>query len=317
MVLTLGFSDVLEHVLPYRYFGIPVNILGWHLMFWFTNYTVMMLIASIGMLIIFPKFFGKVYTDAPTGWKNVFEYMLEFMREDVLRPVLKDHTDEFLPFLWTLFFFIMFCNFLGLLPLAQVIGLATGGHLQHMGGSPTSAFTMTATLAFIAFIFIHLQGLYQLNKKLRNGTYGHHGHGEGHGHESHGHAMSAGEALVRTVPIYLWNFAPHPFADKGFVADIAMFVPLLLLELIGAVVKPFALCMRLFGNMISGHLVIGVLIGLIVMVPLIIEQVGVAIPILPLDILIQLLEVLVVFLHAYIFTLLTAIFIAGAVAPEH
>ena len=137
MVLTLGFSDVLEHVLPYRYFGIPVNILGWHLMFWFTNYTVMMLIASIGMLIIFPKFFGKVYTDAPTGWKNVFEYMLEFMREDVLRPVLKDHTDEFLPFLWTLFFFIMFCNFLGLLPLAQVIGLATGGHLQHMGGSPT------------------------------------------------------------------------------------------------------------------------------------------------------------------------------------
>ena len=50
---------------------------------------------------------------------------------------------------------------------------------------------------------------------------------------------------MRTVPIYLWNFAPHPFADKGFVADIAMFVPLLLLELIGAVVKPFALCMRL------------------------------------------------------------------------
>ena len=58
-------------------------------------------------------------------------------------------------------------------------------------------------------------------------------------------------------------------------------------------------------------------IGLIVVVPTILGQIGVGIPIMALDLLIQLLEILVAFLQAYIFAFLTALFIAGAVAPEH
>ena len=96
-----------------------------------------------------------------------------------------------------------------------------------------------------------------------------------------------------------------------------MWAALLVMELLGALIKPFALCMRLFGNMVSGHIVLAVLIGLIVAVPSLWGQVGVGIPIMVLDLLIQLLEVLVAFLHAYIFTFLAAMFIAGAVAPQH
>ncbi|HUB24404.1 MAG TPA: F0F1 ATP synthase subunit A [Tepidisphaeraceae bacterium] len=328
MQFILAASDPLEHVLPYRYFGIPTGLPIIHT-FWFTNQIAMMLVASIAMLIIFPSLFNRVDTSAPRGWKNAFEFTLEFLRNEVFRPVLKDYTDPFLPFLWTLFFFILFCNILGLLPLAQIIGMLTGGRIQHMGGAPTGAITTTATLAFIAFIFIHVQGLYQLNRNLRSGNYGHHGahdeqghdgHGhDAHGHEDHGHGrkMSFGEALVKTVPLYLWNFAPHPFKDVSPLVDVPMWLVLLILELLGALIKPFALCMRLFGNMVSGHIVLAVLIGMIVAAPTILGQIGVGIPIMLLDLLVQLLEVLVAFLHAYIFTFLAAIFIASAVAPEH
>jgi F-type H+-transporting ATPase subunit a len=329
MPYILAMPDPLEHVLPHRYFGIPIDFLGIHGTFWVTNHVCMMLLASLMMLIIFPSLFHRVDTDAPTGWKNVFESILQFMRDEVFRPVLKDYTDPFLPFLWTLFFFILFCNVIGLFPLGEIIAILTGGRIQHMGGTATGAMTTTATLAFITFIFIHLQGLYQLNRNLRHGTYGHHGDQAEHGHEEHGHddhshedhahsrKMPFGEAMVKTVPIYLWNFAPHPFKENGLFLDLLLFLPLLLMELLGAVIKPFALCMRLFGNMVSGHLVLAVLIGLIVSVPSILGQIGVAIPIMCLDMLVQLLEVLVAFLHAYIFAFLAAIFIAGAVAPEH
>jgi len=215
---------------------------------------------------------------------------------------------------------------LGLIPLAQIIEIVTGGRVKHLGGAATGAITTTATLAFITFIFIHVQGLGVLYRALRTGTYGHHkpyppqerpglaGYFE---HPHAGEHMSVGKALVFTPGLYLWNFAPHPFHDKGVVMDVSMWSALLVMELLGAVIKPFALCMRLFGNMVSGHIVLAVLIGLIVAVPTIWAQLGVGVPIMALDLLIQLLEVLVAFLHAYIFTFLAAIFIAGAVAPEH
>jgi len=96
-----------------------------------------------------------------------------------------------------------------------------------------------------------------------------------------------------------------------------MFAILLPLELLGAVIKPFALCMRLFGNMVAGHILLAVLISLIVMVPKLGMQVAVGIPIGLLDLGIQLLEILVALLQAYIFTVLTTLFLASAVAPEH
>ena len=135
--------------------------------------------------------------------------------------------------------------------------------------------------------------------------------------------MSPVVAILVAIPIYLWNFAPHPFKPKPgeskvmWFADIPMFGLLLLLELIGAVIKPFALCIRLFANMVAGHILLAVLISLIVAVPVLSLQLVIGVPIGILDLGIQLLEVFVAFLQAYIFTFLTTLFLASAVAPEH
>jgi F0F1-type ATP synthase membrane subunit a len=371
MLLFLAAEDPLEHVLPHTYFHLgPVGI---------TNHMIMVLVAALLMLLIFPRLFRRPQSEAPTGTKNFFESILEFLRVEVFRPALKEHTDRFVPFLWTLFFFILFCNLLGALPLAHFFELITLGHVKHLGGAATGNISTTAALAICAFFFIHVNGIDTVARALMDGTYGQHGHHEEHtsngapGHEAahdrehmraeglpadvpgdlralgnptahygddqfvahHSHEaialaaitheqekMTPVKAILAAVPIYLWNFAPHPFRPKPgesaimWLADFPMFCLLLVLELIGAAIKPFALCVRLFANMVAGHVLLAVLIGLIVTVPGIL-QVVVGIPVAGLDLGIQLLELFVAFLQAYIFTFLTTLFIASAVAPEH
>jgi F0F1-type ATP synthase membrane subunit a len=364
----LALTDPLEHVKPHRFIqSIP-----------FTNHMLMALVAALLMLWIFPRLFRKPEIDAPSGARNFFESILEFLRLEVFRPALKEHTDRFVPFLWTLFFFILFCNVLGVLPLAAFFELISLGHVKHLGGTATSGISTTAALAICAFFFIHGQGIDQIARSLMDGTYGHHaGHHDEHSangvppHEAahdlehvRGEALAADApqdframgdpvahyrddefaahpnadpvhisdggrrhvsplmALLMSIPIYLWNFAPHPFRPKEgesqimWLADIPMFGMLLVLELFGALVKPFALAMRLFANMVAGHVLLTVLIGLIVAVPGVL-QLAIGFPIGILDLGIQMLEIFVAFLQAYIFTFLTTLFLASAVAPEH
>jgi F-type H+-transporting ATPase subunit a len=127
--------------------------------------------------------------------------------------------------------------------------------------------------------------------------------------------------------LYLWNFAPHPFKPDtnaspvgkllGWIADVLMWAFLLVLELVGAVIKPFALTVRLFANMIAGHIVLSALVLLIPTAAGLAFQIGIGIPVTLLSVFIRLLELFVSFLQAYIFTFLVTLFIASAVAPEH
>src|SRR5581483_4005875 len=115
-------------------------------------------------------------------------------------------TDRFLPYLWTLFFFILFCNLLGQLPIGELITLVTR-HESHWGGTATGAIATTAALAITTFLFIHFNGVVQVIRSLMDGTYGHHGHHEEHssdGSESHPAAHDLehvrGEGLPADVP---------------------------------------------------------------------------------------------------------------------
>ncbi len=379
MLQLLANADPIEHVLPHTLF----TVLGMN----FTNQMLMATVAAVIMLVTFPRLFATARSDAPTGARNFFESILEYLRVEVFRPALKEHTDRFVPFLWTLFFFILFCNLLGQIPLDEIITLLRGGHGEptHLGGTATGTVSTTATLAILAFIFIHANGIYQVARSLMDGTYGHHGHHEEHssdgmpGHETahdlehgrgdglaadipndiralgnptrhyeddkhmghhhgkpdhgdlHGQALSHGVkvpgnvAWAAAIPLYFWNFAPHPFKpgpnDKKimWVPDLLLWSLLLVLELAGALIKPFALTVRLFANMIAGHLVLATLLLLI---PIATSQsfwgqIGVGIPVTILSLLIRVLELFVSFLQAYIFTFLTTLFIASAVAPEH
>lgn len=318
-------DDPLSHVLPHR---LHLRIGPFDV----TNQMLMALVAAALMLLIFPAVFRRQYAGAPRGTRNFLESILDFLRTEVFRPALKEHTDRFVPFLWTLFFFILLCNLLGSIPIAETVSLLAGRE-SHIGGTATGNINTTAGLALCAFAFIHLSGIAQVARALVRGTYGHHNHGETHDHAGAEHGgghggqerrgMGIPAAALLAVPLYFWNFAPHPFRPgpggrwTAWLADVPVWALLLVLELIGALIKPVALSIRLFANMIAGHIVLAVLVGLIVGMPTILGQIGVGIPITAMSLMIRLLELFVAFLQAYIFTFLTTLFIAGAVAPEH
>ena len=180
-MFALASSDPVQHVQ-----GVPLFHLG---PFYVTNQMFMAAVAAVLMAIIFPLLFARRTTDAPTGARNFFEAILEFLRVEVFRPALKEHTDRFVPFLWTLFFFILFCNLLGQIPINEIVTLFTGKPF-YWGGTATGAITTTAALAICSLLFIHVSGIYQIAKSLIDGTYGHHEHHEEHssngskGHEA-------------------------------------------------------------------------------------------------------------------------------------
>jgi F0F1-type ATP synthase membrane subunit a len=378
--LILAAGDPIDHVLPH---SLHFDIGPFHV----TNQMFMAVVAAILMLILFPVLFNKRSAEGapPSGARNFFESIMEFLRVEVFRPALKEHTDRFVPFLWTVFFFILFSNLLGQIPFGEIVTLFSGKP-SHLGGTATGTLTTTGALAIIAFLFIHFSGIMQVAKALIDGTYGHHGHHEEHSaegthgheaahdlehvrgealaadvpadfnavgnptkhyeddesfvrhhhkdgarqgddpkhlHEGHGHGMNPVGAALFAVPLYFWNFAPHPFKPGPgqspimWIPDILMWGLLLVLELVGALIKPFALMIRLFANMIAGHIVLAALILLIPVTGSVLAQIGIGVPVTVLSLLIRMLELFVAFLQAYIFTFLVTLFIASAVAPEH
>jgi F-type H+-transporting ATPase subunit a len=109
MDFLLAAADPLDEVLPHTVFIVGHGPGA----FAITNQMIMAVVSAILMLLIFPALFSHANSDIPSGPRNFFESILEFLRVEVFRPALKEHTDRFVPFLWTLFFFILFANLLG------------------------------------------------------------------------------------------------------------------------------------------------------------------------------------------------------------
>lgn len=222
-----------------------------------TKHVVFMWIAAILVFITFYAI-GKRYKTSlvPKRLTNFFEVLIVFVRDEIAEPTIGKAYKTFLPFLLTMFFFILFGNFLGLIPFSATF---------------TSNIAVTATLAIISFLMIQFGGIKQ------NGFFG-----------------------------YFKGLVPHGIP--------VLLLPLMVLvEVLGLFTKPFALAIRLFANMIAGHTVILALLGLIFfMGTIFIAPVSVAFAIF-----IYLLEILVALIQAYIFTMLTSLFIGMAVHQEH
>jgi F-type H+-transporting ATPase subunit a len=148
--------------------------------------------------------------------------------------------------------------------------------LLPWGATATGNLAVTGALALTAFVTIELSGLVALGPK----------------------------GYLKTI-----FFVPPGMTGIGAVLMLAIMTPI---ELIGKVVKPFALCLRLFANMTAGHFVILALLGLI----FIFASWGVAVGSVAFVLFMMLLELLVAFLQAYIFALLTSVFI-GLMQHEH
>lgn len=349
--LLIASDDPESHVLPHSFFKLidgwnfnfgvdNIPLLNIHFgpkSFYFTNHLLMTLVAAGLCLLIFPMIARKYRNaggepSAPRGVTNLIESIMQFVRQGVVEPVLGRRTDQYMPFLWTMFFFILFCNLLGMVPLDPIIYLISGRTVQHMGGTATGNLAITGGLALCSFAVIHVVGIREVYRELIAGTYGHHDNGDTHAeadradyHGSHGHGrqVAAGQAAAMAVPLYVWNFAPHVFTPEADatptaklllnIVDFVMWAILLALEFLGAIIKPFALMIRLFANMIAGHIVLASILGLIftlgnwLVVPASVFG----------CVAISCLELFVAFLQAYIFVFLSTLFIGAAVAPEH
>jgi len=240
---------------------------------------IVMMIAAGLLLCLFLPFLVRRRQDAsetgsmvPKGFASFIEMICEYFRNQVALPILgKEHGDRFVKYVWSVFFFVLTMNLLGILPIATVVspwGL-------HLGGTATGNIWVTATLAVTTLVMMVFNGL----------RYG-------------------GTA-------YLAHFAPGPI----------WLAPLMIpLEVIGLFAKVFALAVRLFANMLAGHVLLAVLVSMILAAGTALGTVGglaVAVPVVAGSIAINFLEIFVAFLQAFIFTYLTVVFIGLSVNVHH
>lgn len=221
-----------------------------------------MLLSVVLLVLIMRSIAGKYkkgqgVKTAPTGLQNAVEPVITFVRDEVAKPNLGEKSGKYMPFLLTVFFFILINNLIGLIP-----GTA----------NVTGNIAFTAMLGLVAFIVIMIST----------------------GKHYWGHIVNP----------------PVPLGVKPIMIPV---------ELMGIFTKPFALIVRLFANMISGHIIILSFILLIFIFGAMNMGLGWGVSpfMVALSVFIYVIEVLVAFLQAYIFTNLAAVFIGQAMEGGH
>jgi F-type H+-transporting ATPase subunit a len=202
---------------------------------------------------------GQGVTSAPKGKQNLVEVLVTFVRDEIAKPNLTYKANKYLPYLLTVFFFILINNIFGLIP-----GTA----------NVTGNIAFTVVLGVISFVVI-----------------------------------------LATSNSHYWG---HIFNPPGVPLGVKfILVPV---EFLSVFIKPFALIIRLFANMVAGHIII---ICLVSMIFIFAEKIasgagwGVSPVSIAFTVFIYFIEVLVAFLQAFIFTMLTAVFIGQAFEGEH
>ena len=216
-----------------------------------------MFVAALLVLLVFlsvSKGYKKRGIGAPKGIQAFFEPIIIFVKEEIVEASIgKEKSGKYLPYLLTVFFFILFSNLLGLVPFFPG------------GANVTGNIGVTLTLALFTMFFINVFGTKDYWKHI----------------------------FLPPVPKWL----------------LPIMIPV---ELIGLFTKPFALMIRLFANITAGHIIILSLISLI----FIFQSMSIAPVSVFFVLFMNFLELLVSFLQAFIFTMLSAIFIGIAAKEE-
>lgn len=224
-------------------------------------YQLLVALLLMSMLISLARSYkrGEGRKTAPKGvWKNMWEVMITYIRDEVAKPNLGRHYKEYLPYLLSVFFFILFANLIGLVPF---------------GSTVTANITVTATLAGFTFVLTQTAGTKEY-----------------------------------------WK---HIFWPPGPVPVKFLMIPV---EILGLFTKPFALAIRLFANMVAGHMVMLNIIGLIFLFTAGFGAAvgwGASVFSVAFSLFIYALELLVAFIQAYVFTILSALFIGMAIVEHH
>ncbi len=260
-----------------------------------TKHVLMLWLVAAGLFVIVTwstRRYLKQERRIPTGFMNALEAIVQFIRDSVVLPnVGPKFLNTWTPLVLTFFFFILAANGIGLIPVFDLLGaidhliLHTDeesliNRVLHGGTTATANYNVTAGLASITFVSIIVAG------------------SNAHGFVRH------------------WkNLAPAGMAWPLYF----LLVPI---ELMGMLVKPFALTMRLAANMTGGHIAILSILSFVFIFTGLVQsaRAGIAVGLVvsvPLAVAISALEIIVVLVQAYVFTLLTAVFIGMAINVHH
>ncbi|MGE5295743.1 MAG: F0F1 ATP synthase subunit A, partial [Solirubrobacterales bacterium] len=121
-----------------------------------SNHATMVCIAAAALLVIIPLGVRSPRL-VPRGLQNLIESVCVFLREQMARPLLGSHTDQYVGILWTTFFFILTLNLMGLVPMEKIVSLITGNK-SHFGGAATANIWITGAMAIVSFILTHAYG---------------------------------------------------------------------------------------------------------------------------------------------------------------
>jgi F-type H+-transporting ATPase subunit a len=266
--------------------GIDFSVTKHVLMLWLVAGAVLLLVTWTVR-----RYLGQ--QDRPaSGFMNALEAIVEFVRDTMVEPnVGRKWTAAWTPLVLTLFVFILAANMAGLIPVFELVGLIDRtllhlpeesfvNRLLHGGTTATANFNVTAGLATITFFAIIVAGTWA------------------HGFVTH------------------WkNLVPHGLAWPIYI----LLIPI---EIMGMFVRPFALTMRLAANMTGGHIAILAMLSFVFLFADLAGQAiaGIGVGLLfsvPLAVAIYALEIIVVLVQAYVFALLSAVFIGMAIHAHH
>jgi len=216
---------------------------------------ILLVVLTVGVANKYKKNGANV---APSGFQNALEPIITFIRDEVGKSNLGDKYEKYMPYLLTVFFFILICNLFGLIPGSANV---------------TGNIAFTVVLGLISF-----------------------------------------GAILLSSNAHFWGHIFNP-PVPGFVKPI-----LVIVEILSIFTKPFALIIRLFANMVAGHMIITCLVMMIFIFTKL--SLGAGLGFAPVSlgftIFIYFIEILVAFIQAFIFVNLTAVFIGQAFeAPHH
>ncbi len=224
-------------------------------------------VSVIVLLLIFlniAKTAQRRVNQAPSGMQNLFEPIIIFIRDEVAKPAIGEKKfEKFMPFLLTVFFFILINNLLGLIPVFP------------FGANVTGNIGVTMVLALFTFFVT----TFNTNKHYWKEIY--------------------------NPDVPWWLKYPIPLMP--------------IVELTGVITKPFVLMVRLFANILAGHLIVTVFVSLIFIFAKLLgleAGLGVSVVSVAFSVFMVLLDVLVAFIQAYVFTLLSALYF-GMASPDH
>ena len=220
------------------------------------------------------------------------EIVIEFVRDSIVEPNVGHHWSRaWTPLVLTLFVFIFTCNLIGVIPVFDVFELVNSTLIHagpdawftrvlHGGQTATANYNVTAGLATIAFFAIIVAGT-----------------------RAHGFIQHWKNLVPSGMPVYVYP----------------ILVPI---EILGMFVRPFALTMRLAGNMVGGHIAILALLSLIFIFTQLfghaLAGIGIGMVMsVPIGVGLTALELIVILVQAYVFALLTAVFIGMAIHAHH